>query len=143
MSANGKFWQDVGKVAKAMNQSPVMIGQIIKLTPFIINFQGVEIGPSYGDSIFVNNLLLDENINLDLSTMDSAQSFTNSTAYQSQSFTAEVSGTQKQFLTAFYNWTKSIHNRFILHLDDYVSVQRLGNNTYIILGKVQELTDGN
>ena len=143
MSANGKFWQDVISIAKSTNQSPVMIGQIKSLTPFLINFQGVEIGTPYGDSIFINNLLLDENINLDLSTMDSAQNFTNSTAYQSPSFTADVSGTQKQFLTDFYNWTKSIHNRFILHVEDYVSIQKLGNNTYIILGKVQELTNGN
>lgn len=143
MSANGKFWQDVRKVAKSTNQNPVMIGQIKSLTPFLINFQGVKIGTSYGDSIFINNLLLDENINLNLSSMDSAQNFTNSTAYQTPSFTAKVSGTQKQFLTDFYNWTKSVHNRFILHVDDYVSIQRLGNNTYIILGKVQELTNGN
>jgi len=142
MSASGQFWNDVRTVAKSTNPNPVMVGEVISLAPFVVNYQGVEIGTSYGDNVFINNLLLDENINLDLPSMDSAQNFSNSTAYQSPSFTAEVSGTQKQFLTDFYNWTKAVHDRFILHVGDYVAVQGLGNNTYIILGKMQELTDG-
>lgn len=142
MSASGEFWNNVRSVAKATNPNPVMVGEVVSLQPFIVNYQGVEIGISYGDTVFINNLLLDENINLDLASMDNAQNFTNSTAYQSPSFTAEVSGTQKQFLTALYNWIKAIHMRYILAVGDYVSVQGLGNNTYIILGKIQELADG-
>lgn len=139
MSTSGKFWNDVRSIAKATNPNPVMVGEVISLEPFIVNYQGVDIGTTYGDTIFVNNLLLDENINLDVSSMDNVQSFSNSTAYQSPSFTAEVSGTQKQFLTDFYNWMQVFHDRFILHQGDFVSVQGLGANTYIILGKIQEV----
>lgn len=138
---SGQFWQDVKKVAKTTDSAPVMVGEVVTLKPFVILFQGVEIGDSYGDTIYANNLLLDENINLDIASMDSAQNFTNSTAYQSPSFTAEVSGTQKQFLTDFYNWTKAIHERFILHEGDNIAIQRLGNNTYLILEKVQKIVE--
>lgn len=137
--SQGQFWQEVRKIAKATNEAPVMVGQIITLIPFVISFQGVDIGASYGDTIYINPLLLDENINLDLSSMDSAQNFNNSTAYQSPNFTAEVSGTQKQFLADFYNWTKAFHDRFILHEGDYAAVQKLGNNTYLVLEKVNKI----
>lgn len=141
MSASGKFWNDVREQAKATNPNPVMVGEVISLTPFIVNYQGVEIGTSYGDTVFISNLLLDENINFDLSSMDSAQNFSSSTAYQSPNFTAVVSGTQKQFLTDLYNWVKTVHKRYILAVGDSVAIQGLGNNTYIVLYKVQELTD--
>ncbi|MCM1338959.1 MAG: DUF2577 domain-containing protein [Muribaculaceae bacterium] len=138
MSQAGEFWKNVREQAKTVNQAPVMIGQVATLEPFVINFQGVEIGASYGDNIYINNLLLDENINLDVASMDSAQTI-NPALWQadnSPTSNVEISGTQKQFLTDFYNWFKAFHNRFILHIDDYVAVQRLGNNTYLILQKV-------
>ena len=53
--------------------------------------------------------------------------------------TVEISGTQKQFVTDLYNWIKAVHNRYIIHIGDYVAVQRLGNNTYLILEKLQAL----
>lgn len=138
MSQAGEFWKNVREQAKTVNQAPVMIGQVVTLEPFVINFQGVEIGASYGDNIYINNLLLDENINLDVASMDSPQTI-NPALWQadnSPTSSVEISGTQKQFLTDFYNWFKAFHNRFILHIDDYVAVQRLGNNTYLILQKV-------
>lgn len=141
MSQAGEFWKNVREQAKIVNPSPVMVGQVISLEPFLINFQGVEIGALYGDNIYINNLLLDENINLDVASMDSAQTI-NPALWQadnSPTSSVEISGTQKQFLTDFYNWFKTFHNRFILHVNDYVAVQRLGNNTYLILEKVGKI----
>lgn len=135
------FWHDVRQQAKKVNPAPVMVGQVECIEPFLLSFQGVQIGTQYGDTIYINNLLLDENINLDIASMDSAQTI-NPALWQadnSPTSSVEISGTQKQFLTDFYNWTKSVHNRFILHIGDYVAVQRLGNNTYLILEKVQKI----
>ena len=38
-------------------------------------------------------------------------------------------------------WLVSIHDRFILHIGDFVAVQKLGNNTYIVLEKLQKVTN--
>ena len=139
MSGQGNFWKDVETRAKKTNPNPVSVGVVKSLKPFSINYNGLELSYANGDTIFVNHLMLDDNINLDVSSMNEAQSFSNSTAYQSPSFTAEVSGTQKQFVTDFYTWSKSVHDRFILHIVDYIAVQKLGNNTYIVLDKLQKV----
>ena len=139
MSGQGNFWKDVETRAKKTNPNPVSVGVVKTLKPFSINYNGLELSYANGDTIFVNHLMLDDNINLDVSSMNEAQSFSNSTAYQSPSFTAEVSGTQKQFVTDFYTWSKSVHDRFILHIGDYIAVQKLGNNTYIVLDKLQKV----
>lgn len=139
MSGQGKFWKEVDRRAKNANFAPVSVGEVKSLKPFSIFYNGLELSYANGDTIFVNHLMLDDNINLDLSSMDSAQNFSNTTAYQSPSFTGEVSGTQKQFVTDFYMWSKSVHDRFILHIGDYVAVQKLGNNTYIVLDKLQKV----
>lgn len=146
MSQAGKFWNQVRKQSKAVNSTPVQIGQILTLNPLSIQYQGLEISLANGDNIYINNLVLDENINLDLASMDNPQNLASVspppwTAQDTptDSYTAEISGSQKQFLTDFYNWTKSVHNRYILHIGDYVAMQKLGNNTYLILQKVQKL----
>ena len=139
MSGQGDFWRAVDARAKKTNPAPVSVGVVKSLKPFSINYNGLELSYANGDTIFVNHLMLDDNINLDVSSMNEAQSFSNSTAYQSPSFTAEVSGTQKQFVTDFYTWSKSVHDRFILHIGDYIAVQKLGNNTYIVLDKLQKV----
>lgn len=143
MSQAGEFWKNVRDQARQVNSAPVMVGTITTLEPFSVKFQGIEIGAQYGDTIYINNLLLDENINLDAASMDSAQTI-NPALWQadnSPTSSVEISGTQKQFLTDFYNWTKSVHNRFILHIGDFVAVQRLANNTYLILEKVQKIVE--
>lgn len=143
MSVNGQFWQDVRNQAQKMSNDPVMVGEVVVLTPFALQFQGVEIGVSYGDTIYMNNLVLDENIELDVPSMDNPQAINPALWQANNSPTAsvEISGTQKQFLTDLYNWVKAFHNRFILHVGDNVAVQKLGNNTYIILDKIQRLVN--
>ena len=84
---------------------------------------------------------LNENINLDIASMDSPQNIDPALwkADNSPTPTVSISGTQKQFLTDFYTWTKAVHDRYILHIGDYVAVQKLGNNSYLILEKVQKV----
>lgn len=146
MSQVGKFWQAVDARSKKTQNAVTSVGVVTSLKPFGIKYNGIDISVENGDTIFVNNLMLDDNINLDLSSMDAAQNINNmspqpwiSLDSPNGSYTAEISGTQKQFLTDFYNWTKSVHNRFILHIGDYIAVQKLGNNTYIVLDKLQKV----
>lgn len=140
MSRDGEFWNTVRKVAKSY-RNPVQIGRVISLKPFIIQFHGVELSTANGDSIYINNLLLDENIELNLASMDTPQNINPALwkADNTPTPTVEISGTQKQFVTDLYNWIKAVHNRFILHIGDYVAIQKLGNNTYLILEKLQAL----
>lgn len=146
MSGQGKFWKAVDARSKKNNPAVTSVGVVESLKPFSINYNGINLSVANGDTIFVNNLMLDDNINLDLSSMDSAQNITNMSPKPwignnspNGNYTAEISGTQKQFLTDFYTWSKSVHDRFILHIGDYIAVQKLGNNTYIVLDKLQKV----
>lgn len=147
MSQTGKFWQAVDKRSKKTQNAVTSVGVVTSLNPFGIKYNGIDISVQNGDTIFINNLMLDDNINLDLSSMDSPQNITGMSPQPlisiaptpSADYTANISGTQKQFLTDFYNWTKSVHNRFILHIGDYIAIQKLGNNTYIVLDKLQKV----
>ena len=140
MSRDGEFWNTVRKVAKSY-KNPVQVGQIKSLEPLTVQFQGLELSPVNGDTIYINNLILDENIELDLASMDEPQNINPPLwkADNTPTGTVEISGTQKQFLTDLYNWIKAVHNRFILHIGDYVALQKLGNNTYLVLQKLQVL----
>jgi hypothetical protein len=141
MSRDGKHWNTVKKIAKSVNQSPVQVGWVKSLEPFTIQYQGLELSTVNGDTIYINNLLLDANIELDLASMDEPQNIDPALwkADNTPTGTVNISGTQKQFVTDLYNWIKAVHNRFILHIGDYVAVQKLGNNTYLILEKLQAL----
>ena len=141
MSQAGKFWNTVKQQSKATNQNPVQVGTIKTLNPLSIQYQGIELSYENGDTIYINHLMLDENINLDVASMDSPQNIDPALwkADNTPTPTVSISGTQKQFVTDFYNWTKAVHDRFILHIGDYVAVQKLGNNTYLVLEKVQKV----
>lgn len=140
MSRDGEHWNAVRKIAKSY-KNPVQVGQIKSLEPLTLQFQGIEISTTYGDTIYINNLLLDANIELDLPSMDEPQNINPALwkADNTPTGTVEISGTQKQFLTDLYNWIKATHNRYILHIGDYVALQKLGNNTYLVLEKLQAL----
>ncbi|MCM1339785.1 MAG: DUF2577 domain-containing protein [Muribaculaceae bacterium] len=141
MSSLGRTIDTMRNQAKKVQPSPVQVGQVLTLHPLSIQYQGLELSFANGDTIYINNLLLDENINLDVASMDSPQTLDPKPwiANNSPNSDYTISGTQKQFLTDFYNWTKAVHNRFILHIGDYVAVQRLGNNTYLILEKISKV----
>lgn len=130
-----KLMREQGAV---FNSPSVEIAEVTSISPFKIKLNDVELTSDF-DIFYLNNLTLDNNINLNLSSLGNSQSFTDSTAYNSPSFSAKISGSIPQFITDFYNFFKNYHNRYILHIGDLVGVQRLGNNAYIILQKVQKV----
>lgn len=126
MSQMGRFWQQVDKRSKATNQNATSIGQVVSLEPFSISYNGITVSKQYGDNVYVNNLLLDEQ-----KTFTTAQAITCSDGTITENHT--------DIINDITGWLSSIHERFILDVGDYVAIQKLGNNTYIVLEKVQKL----
>lgn len=126
MSQAGKFWRDVDKRSKANNQSPVSVGVVLSVQPLSISYNGLTLSKANGDNIYVNNLLLDEQ-----KTFTTAQQITCSDGTITENHTAIINN--------ITGWLSSIHKRYILDVGNYVAVQKLGNNTYIVLEKVQQL----
>lgn len=126
MSSEGKFWRDVDKRSKANNQSPVSVGEVLSIQPLSISYNGLTLSKATGDNIYVNNLLLDEQ-----KTFTTAQQITCSDGTITENHTAIIND--------ITGWLSSIHKRYILDVGDYVAIQKLGNNTYIVLEKVQQL----
>ena len=127
MSQAGKFWQAVDKRSKAKNESPVQVGEIIGLKPLVIQFNGLELSYANGDTIFVNHSMLD-----DLITFTEAQPITCSHGDITENHTDIINN-------EIESWLTSVHQRYILNIGDYVAVQKLGNNTYIVLDKLQKV----
>lgn len=127
MSGQGKFWQAVDARSKKNNFAVASVGIIKSLEPFSINYNGIEISAINGDTIFVNNLLLDEAI-----TFTPAQAITCSHGTITENHTDIINNEIEK-------WLMSIHDRFILHIGDYVAIQKLGHNTYLVLQKLQKV----
>ena len=129
MSGQGRFWQDVTKKAKKTNPAVPSVGVIKSLSPFSINYNGLELSVANGDTIYVNNLMLDSVI-----SFTAAQTITCSHGTITENHTDIINN-------EIESWLVSIHDRFILHIGDYIAVQKLGNNTYIVLEKLQKVTN--
>ena len=127
MSGQGKFWKDVDKRAKKNNPNPVSVAVVESLEPFSIKYNGVSLNVANGDTIFVNNLMLDEVI-----SFTAAQPITCSNGTITENHTNIINNEIEK-------WLVSIHDRFILHIGDYIAIQKLGNNTYIVLDKLQKV----
>jgi len=126
MSRDGEFWNTVRKVAKSY-KNPVQVGQVKSLKPLVIQFLGLELSQVNGDTLYVNNLLLDEPVQF-----TPAQPITCSNGSITENHTDIINKELEK-------WIMAIHERYILHIDDYVAVQKLGNNTYLVLEKLQAL----
>lgn len=127
MSRVGKFWQAVDKRSKKTNPAVSSVGVVKSLEPFSISYNGLELSKQNGDNIYVNSLLLDE-----LVTFTEAQAITCSHGTITENHTDIINNEIEA-------WLSSVHDRFIIHIGDLVAVQKLGNNTYIVLEKVQKI----
>ncbi len=127
MSRDGEFWKTVRKQAKSVNQNPVQVGWIKSLEPLTVQYQGIELSTINGDTLYINNLLLDKAIEF-----TSAQPITCSNGSITENHTDIIN-------KEIEKWIMAIHKRFILGIGDYVAVQKLGKNTYLILEKLQVL----
>lgn len=127
MSGQGKFWGAVDKRAKKINPAVVSVGMVKSLNPFSISYNGLELSAQNGDTIYLNNLLLDAK-----KTFTTANPITCTQGAITDNHTNIINN-------EITSWLSSIHDRFIIHVGDYIAVQKLGNNTYLILEKLQKV----
>ena len=127
MSQTGKFWQAVDARSKKTQNAVTSVGVVTSLSPFGIKYNGIDISAENGDTIFVNNLMLD-----DVISFTAAQPITCSHGTITENHTDIINN-------EIESWLVSVHDRFILHIGDYIAVQKLGNNTYIVLDKLQKV----
>lgn len=153
--SNGKDWGDIlyntiGDQIRAQmaRQGYVNVGVVKSLSPLTVTFMKVDFSTA-NDTLYCNNLLLDENINLDVdAAMAAAQNITEMTppplitvTQSSSEYTAKISGTIPNFIKDFYNYFKAWHNRFILHVGDFVAVQKVGENKILVVSKINLIGD--
>jgi hypothetical protein len=153
--SNGKDWGDIlyntiGDQIRAQmaRQGYVNVGVVKSLSPLTVTFMKVDFSTA-NDTLYCNSLLLDENINLDVETeLAKAQNITEMksppliTVTQSSSeYTAKISGSIPNFIKDFYNYFKAWHNRFILHVGDFVAVQKVGENKILVVSKINLIGD--
>lgn len=147
--SKGENWgtalaQIIKKEVRNSQMPPVRMAVITSLKPLKLIYNEVEFS-SDRDFIYINNLLLDENVNLDV---DGAMSeMQNLKGVNPQpwialntpqgDFTAKIEGTIPDFIKSFYNYFKAWHNRYILHVGDMVAIQKVGENKIIVLCKLQ------
>lgn len=139
--------QIIKKEVRKSQMQPVRMAIVTKLKPLTLIYNEVEFSADR-DFIYMNNLLIDENINLDVDgAMAETQTFDQinpppliSTKPQTSStYTGTISGTIPDFIKEFYNWFKAWHNRYILHVGDMVAIQKIGENKIIVLCKLQRI----
>lgn len=127
MSQMGKFWKAVDARSKKTQNAVTSVGVVTSLSPFGIKYNGIDVSAENGDTIFVNNLMLDEVI-----SFTEAQPITCSNGTITENHTDLIN-------KEIESWLVAVHDRFILHIGDYIAVQKLGNNTYIVLDKLQKV----
>lgn len=152
--SKGKDWGDVlfdaigAQVREQMaRQGYVNVGVVKSLNPLTVTYLKVDFSTA-DDTLYCNNLLLDENIDLDVdAAMSAAQNIKEMTPppvinlnpQTSSEYTAKITGTIPDFIKDFYNYFKAWHNRFILHVGDLVAVQKVGENKILIVSKINLL----
>lgn len=119
------------------------VGIVRSLKPLTVRFREIDFSIE-NDTLYCNELLLDENVNLDVDgAMAGVQNLQSVTPNPwialntpNADFTANISGTIPDFIKQFYEYFKQWHNRFILHVGDLVAVQKIGENKIIVLSKI-------
>ena len=128
----------------------VNVGVVKSLNPLVVTFLKVDFSTA-DDTLYCPDLLLDENINLDvdgaMSGIQQIKQMTpppviNLSPQTSSDYTAQITGTIPDFIKDFYNYFKAWHNRFILHVGDFVAIQKVGENKILIVSKLN-LIGGN
>lgn len=130
-------------------QGSVNVGVVKSLQPLTVTFLKVDFSTA-DDTLYCNSLLLDENINLDVdAAMSGVQQISEMTPppvinldpETSSNYTIKMGGTIPDFIKEFYNYFKAWHNRFILHVGDFVAVQKVGENKILVISKINLIGD--
>lgn len=126
MSQMGKQWSNIDKRIKKNNPAVPTIASIKSLSPLAIMYNGIEISLENGDNIYLNSLITDEAVSFDTATAITCSDGT-------------ITENHTDIINAITEWLVAVHQRYIIGVGDLVAVQKLGNNTYIVLEKVQKI----
>ena len=121
---------------KNLNGFKVCTVKAIK--PLVLTYDGVDIGTTEGDTVFVHPLMVQEPINQEIEGLFNIQNFKNSTAYNSPQFQASIEGELPDFIKEFYLFYKNWQGIYLLNVGDMVAVYELGDNNYLVLQKVSQ-----
>ncbi len=132
----GEILDTLSDYADKLNFRGIKICTVISTNPLIFEYNGVEIGTKYEDTVYIHPLLTSPLIELDVETLKEPQQFTNTTAYNSPNFTGVIEGTLPDFLVNFYEFYKNWQSVYILNPNDLIAVYELGNSCYLVLSKV-------
>ena len=121
---------------KNLNGFKVCTVKTIK--PLVLTYNGVDIGTTEGDTVFVHPLMVQDLINQETEGLFNIQNFKNSTAYNSPQFQASIEGELPNFIKEFYLFYKKWQGIYLLNVGDLVAVYELGDNNYLILQKVSQ-----
>lgn len=126
MSQMGKQWSNIDRRIKKNNPAVPSVAQIKSLSPLAIMYNGIEISLENGDNIYLNSLITDEAISFDTATAITCSD-------------GVITENHTDIINAIAEWLMAVHARYIIGVGDLVAVQKLGNNTYIVLEKVQKI----
>lgn len=118
------------------NFKGLKICTVKSLNPFIFTYNGVDLGTQEGDTVYIHPLALAPLINEDENLLLEIQNFESSTAYNSPSFTAKITGTIPDFIKNFYLFYKNWCSIYALNVGDSIAVYELFDNSFLVLQKV-------
>ena len=111
-------------------------GFLAVISPLIFTYNGVDLGTTKGDLVYVHPLMIGKPINLKVSDLSKSQDFISSTAYKSPEFKAIIQGSLPDFIEDFYNFYKDWQAVYLLKAGDLIAVYEIAERTYVILQKV-------
>lgn len=114
----------------------IKICKVKSINPFVFIYKDVEMGSTFGDTVYVHPLSLSGLINYDESELSASQNFNSTTAYNSPNFTGAIEGTIPDFIKNFYLFYKEKEKIYLLKEGDLIAIYELGGNSYLVLQKV-------
>lgn len=128
----------IEEVIDRKNFRGLKICKVKTANPLVFTYDGTDIGTSLGDKVYVHPLFTADLIELDIESINEAQTFDSTTAYNSPSFTGVISGTLPNFLRDFYLFYKNWQSVYNLNPGDSIVVWETGDGVYTVLQKVTE-----
>ncbi len=119
-----------------INFKGLKICEVKTVSPLVFTYDGVDIGSCFNDTVYIHPLMTYSLIELDENSLSSIQGFENSTAYNSPTFEASISGSIPDFIKNFYTFFKKWQSVYNLSEGDLIAVWELEDNGFLVLNKI-------
>lgn len=132
----GDILNTIEDAIKAKNYRGLKICTVKTVQPLVFTCEGIEIGTSKGDSVYVHPLFVSPLIAQDEALLGDSQMFKSTTAYNSPEFEGIMEGSIPDFLKEFYLFYKNWQSVYLLNEGDLIAVFEFGDADYLILQKL-------